>query len=136
MKTYLKPYEIIYESITKNYNETNINILKIVLRLYSGEPYRINLTLDEIRMKLQELNISDFRIPEKSEIINEIEYLFTRKEVNITDVLHWNSKNMNLEIIDPLFLLFLRWKDLENGEGIIRKRIQDDYDLFESKKKE
>lgn len=136
VKTYLKPYEIIYESITKNYNETNINILKIVLRLYSGEPYRINLTLDEIRKKLQELKIVDFRIPEKSEIINEIEYLFTRKEVNIMDVLHWNSKNMNLEIIDPLFLLFLRWKDIENGEEIIGKRVQNDIDLFESKKKE
>jgi len=135
---YVSEYLTVYNSYYKVLIEQNteglkfLNIKKNILELFEDDPIKSSMTINLLISKFKSLKVDGMTIPTEIELISVVDELVRISQEKNMNLVEWIPSQKRICINDPLFLFFLRWKNMDRGIQRMMRRIEDDLNIDEA----
>jgi ABC-type oligopeptide transport system ATPase subunit len=83
---------------------------KQILRAFSLDPIRFSMNREDLIQRIVRLDTSGSPSPTRASVDNALKSLDALQKKISVRVFHWNQTTHELEIIEPAFLFYLRWR--------------------------
>lgn len=107
------------------------NTYELLLLMFTLDPISFKLKRNDIDNRLEKLN-DRFEKPPIASVNSTLGAIGKLQKKNGIELLEWSSKQNCLYILEPAFLFYLRWKDIDGGIKKISDIIEKFYQIINS----